>query len=163
MIARDFHSGRRFDTLTGVRNFVVLAVSAAFLLLAALLPHQTVFAADSPKVCDYVTDGALKGKCTSCMNTTPPGVWTALGCIPSSPSGFITKFLRFGTGIAGGIALMLIVFGGLQMMTAAGNPEQLNSGKELIAGAISGLLMVIFSIFLLRFIGYDILAIPGFQ
>lgn len=88
--------------------------------------------------------------------------WTAIGCIPTDPGAFIKKFVTFGAGLAGGIAFLLILFGGFQVMTSTGNPEKLNAGKELVVSAIAGLLLVIFSIFLLKIIGYNILGIPGF-
>lgn len=90
------------------------------------------------------------------------GVQTAIGCISTDPAGFIGTFLKFGVGIAGGIAFLLILFGGFQIITSAGNPEQLNAGKELISSAIAGLLLIIFSILLLKIIGYNILGIPDF-
>jgi Co/Zn/Cd efflux system component len=65
-------------------------------------------------------------------------------------------------GLAGGIAFLLILFGGFQIMVSAGNPEQMNAGKEMVTSAIAGLLLIIFSVFLLRLIGYNILRIPGF-
>jgi hypothetical protein len=70
--------------------------------------------------------------------------------------------LSFGTAIAGGIAFLLIVVGGFQMMTAVGNPEKLSAGRELIGSAVTGLVLIILSVFLLRLVGYDILRIPGF-
>lgn len=88
---------------------------------------------------------------------------TALGCIDASGTNFVTKLLSFGIGIAGGIAMLLIIFGGFQILTSAGNPERLNEGKELISSAITGLLMIVFSVFLLRIIGVDILGIPSFK
>lgn len=90
-------------------------------------------------------------------------VWTAIGCIPTNPTDFIAYLLQFAIGIAGGIAFLLILFGGFQMMTSAGNPERLNSGKELVGSAITGLLLIVFSIVLLKIIGVDILGIPGFR
>ncbi len=90
------------------------------------------------------------------------GIITALGCIPTEPSAFIGKLLTVGIGLAGGIAFLLILFGGFQIMTSAGNPEQLNAGRELVSSAIAGLLLIIFSVFILRSIGVDILGIPGF-
>jgi len=87
---------------------------------------------------------------------------TAIGCIPTDPSAFIGKFLSLGIGMAGGIAFLLILFGGFQILTSTGNPEQLNAGRELVGSAVTGLLLIIFSLFLLRLIGYNILGIPGF-
>lgn len=100
--------------------------------------------------------------CMKCMFPAPPdqgGVWTAIGCIPTEPSSFVAKLLTFGIGIAGGIAFLLILLGGFQMMTSAGNPEQLNAGKELVSSAITGLILIIFSVFLLRIIGVNILGV----
>lgn len=87
---------------------------------------------------------------------------TAIGCIPTEPGALFSKFFSFGIGIAGGIAFLLILFGGFQILVSSGNPEQMAAGKELVSSAIAGLLLVIFSIFLLRVIGVDILGIPKF-
>ncbi len=70
--------------------------------------------------------------------------------------------MSLGIGIAGGLAFLLILFGGLQILTSAGNPERLNAGKELLTSAISGLILVALSLFLLQLIGFKILQIPGF-
>lgn len=115
------------------------------------------------KVCDFVPDAdGAKTQCLDCFNRGDHS-WTAIGCIPTTPAGFVGQILSFGLGIAGGIAFLLILSGGFQILTSAGNPEQLNAGKELIGSAIAGLLMIIFSVFLLRFIGVDVLRIPGFS
>lgn len=88
--------------------------------------------------------------------------WTALGCIQTDPQQFIGEILRIGVGIGGGIAFLLILFGGFQILMSAGNPEKLNAGKELVTSAITGLLIIIFSLFILRLIGFNIFGIPGF-
>jgi hypothetical protein len=118
--------------------------------------------------------GTLKPNCEQCMygvtltpgSTVPsqsnPKVWTAIGCIETEPSQFISIILKFGVGIAGGIAFLLILLGGFQVMTASGNPEQMNGGRELIGAAITGLILIIFSVLILKIIGVDILGIPGF-
>lgn len=111
-------------------------------------------------ICDSVSD---PGACNGCM-ADGNHVWTAIGCVSvADPSSFLTDMLKMGMGIAGGIAFLLILFGGLQILTSAGNPEQLNAGRELVSAAITGLLLVVFSIFLLQFMGVSILGIPGFQ
>ncbi len=62
-------------------------------------------------------------------------------------------------GIAGGIAFLLILYAGFQIMTSAGSPQRVQSGKELLGAAISGILLLIFSTFILRIVGVDILKI----
>jgi hypothetical protein len=117
-------------------------------------------ASSNSSPCNFVTDQQQNGLCTSCENRQ--GIWTAFGCLPTTSGEFVTTLLQFGSGIAGGIAFLLIIIGGFQIVMSAGNPEKLNEGKELITSAIVGLLFIIFSIFLLKLIGVDILAIPGF-
>lgn len=91
------------------------------------------------------------------------GINTALGCIPTeNTTEFVKWFLRWAIGIAGGIAFLLILSSGFQIMTSSGNPEKLKGGQEQLTAAISGLLLIIFSVFLLRLIGVDILKLPGF-
>jgi hypothetical protein len=64
--------------------------------------------------------------------------------------------------LGGGIAFLIMGVGAFLFITSQGNPEQLQKGKEMIVSAGAGLLFIIFSIFLLRLIGVDILKIPGF-
>lgn len=106
---------------------------------------------------------AASGKSPFCGGNPSGGVDTAFGCIQVTGASFVNTLLNFGIGIAGGIAMLLIIFGGFQIITSAGNPERLNEGKELISSAITGLLMIVFSVFLLRIIGVDILGIPSFK
>ncbi|MBI5018911.1 hypothetical protein HZB58_01435 [Candidatus Gottesmanbacteria bacterium] len=112
--------------------------------------------------CRFVTTGDA-GAWKSCFEGG--GAWKASGCIGQggTPNDFVSWFLKLGTGLGGGIAFLLILFSGFQRITSAGNPEKLHEAKELMTAAISGLLLIIFSIFLLRLIGVDILQIPGLR
>ncbi len=97
-----------------------------------------------------------------CSNTRD--IDTAIGCIPiDNTNRFAGWFLGWAIGVSGGLALLLIVFSGFQIMTASGDPQKLQSGRELLTSAISGLILIIFSIFLLRLIGVQILNIPGLR
>ena len=99
-------------------------------------------------------------KCDECVKGG--GLWTAVGCIPvSNLNDFIGWLLSKLIFVASGIAFLLMVFGAIQILTSAGNPDKVKAGKELITSALSGLLLVILSIFLLKLIGVDILHIPG--
>jgi len=112
------------------------------------------------KICDYA--GAYGDKCTACMDKADTSVWTAIGCVPATPQGLIDALIPIGIGVAGGIAFLLILVGGFQIMTSAGNPEQLTAGKELVGSAIIGLLLIMFSVFILGLIGVNVLGLPGF-
>jgi hypothetical protein len=92
-----------------------------------------------------------------------PRMYTAVGCIPvGSARAFIGWVLLWIVGIAGGIALILIVYAGFMIITSTGNPQRVQAGKELLTAAISGLAVLLFGIFILEFIGVNILNIPGF-
>lgn len=87
---------------------------------------------------------------------------TAIGCIPFDDPTKLTGFiLRWAIGIAGGIAFLLIIYAGFLITTSQGDPKRLQAGRELLTSAIGGLMLLIFSVFILRVIGVDILQIPG--
>lgn len=109
------------------------------------------------------TGGGIKP--SPCLADTDPegGIQTALGCIPTKdPTKFVGWLLKIAIGLGGGIAFLLIVFGAFQVITSSGNPESVKKGTEMITAAISGLIFIIFSLFLLKLIGVNILNIPGF-
>ena len=103
------------------------------------------------------------GGATCQLSGGAKGINTAIGCIPfQDPNAFIGFFLKWAIGIGGGIAFLLILYAGFTIMTSSGNPDRLKSGQQLLTSAVAGLIMLIFSIFILRIIGVDILKIPGF-
>lgn len=85
---------------------------------------------------------------------------TAIGCVPYSDSqAMATFFLAFGMAIGGGIALILIVAGSYQVMSSSGDPKKVEAGKALITSAVMGLIMLVFSAYILNFVGVDLLGI----
>ncbi|QQS44153.1 hypothetical protein IPM65_00925 [Candidatus Roizmanbacteria bacterium] len=101
-------------------------------------------------------------KCFDCM-MDKDGVWTAFGCMYSDFSKTLNERV-FGLAIsfAGMIALGCIIYASFLMQTSAGNPERTGKAQELMTACITGLIVIIFSIFILRVIGVDILRLPGF-
>jgi hypothetical protein len=87
---------------------------------------------------------------------------TAIGCINVTDFGTFAGFLLpWIIGIAGGIAFFFILFSVLLITTSAGDPKKLQAGQEQLTSAVMGLVLVVFSIFLLRVVGYDVFKIPG--
>ena len=87
---------------------------------------------------------------------------TALGNIPTDISGFAERILQIGIGLAGGISLILMVIGSIRVLTSSGEQQRLAGGRDMIVAAIAGLLFLIFSVLILKFIGVEIIKIPGF-
>lgn len=54
-----------------------------------------------------------------------------------------TKFFNVASSVAGIVAVLLIVIGGFQYMTAAGNEKQAESGKNTLIYSVIGLVIVI--------------------
>lgn len=134
-----------------------------FLLLLSLTLSRYTYAAEAPtpvpvgvmNICSFVSDG----NCASCF--AGAGVYTPFGCIQTNLQSFIQQILQIAIGLGGGIAFLMIIFGGFTILTSSGNPEKLNSGKEIITSAIAGLLLIVFSVLILKIIGVDIFNIPG--
>lgn len=96
-------------------------------------------------------------------NDPTSGIESAIGCIPyANMNSFSTFMLLWFIGLGGGIAFLLMLYGGFLLITSAGNPERVKMGRTILVSALSGLLFIIFSVFLLRTIGVEILNIPNF-
>ncbi len=89
-------------------------------------------------------------------------VYTAFGPIYTSPSGIVTSIFRILLGISGGVAILIIIFSGYQILASSGNPDTIQAARERMTAAIVGLLFMIFSLVILQIIGVDILQIPQF-
>lgn len=94
-------------------------------------------------------------------DSTDPWINTAIGCVPVKIGPLVTWLLPYLFGIAGGISFLLMVYGFILMSTSGGDPKAVAGAKETITSAITGLLVAIFSLFILRLIAIDILEIPG--
>lgn len=88
---------------------------------------------------------------------------TAFGDIATDQTGLIRKIFTVILSLSGGIALVLIIYSGYQLVVSRANPEKIQGAKETITSAIVGLLFIIFSIAILQIIGVEILRIPGFS
>lgn len=88
--------------------------------------------------------------------------WTVFGCMDTSPGGYVGQMYRILLALGAGLAFLALMYGGILIITAGSNPLQVGRGKSIMMGAIFGILLIFFSVFLLRLIGLEILKIPGF-
>ena len=96
----------------------------------------------------------------ACDRCATSGFWTGIGCIPLSLGGFTEYIFTLGIGLGGIIALLCIIYSAFQMQASRGNPEKIKKAQELLTSCIMGLMLIIFSVFILRLISVDILRIP---
>jgi len=100
-------------------------------------------------------------RCLTC--STQNGMWTGMGCLSLDINTLISSFvLSTGVGIGGGFALLCIIYAAFMMQSSQGNPEKLKKAQEMITSCIMGLMLIIFSVFIMKLIGVNILRIPGF-
>ena len=115
------------------------------------------------EMCKNIRTSGEQSQCADCAHNKS-GVWTALGCFNGNLSEFITNnIMKTGIGIAGGISLLCIMFAAFQMQTSSGNAEKVKKAQEMMTNCITGLMVIIFSILILKIIGVDILKLPGFS
>lgn len=89
--------------------------------------------------------------------------FTVFGCLSTDKSAapFMQSALGIVFGVAGGFAFIAVLIGAAIVLTSSGNPTRIETGKDLIFSAIVGLLLILFSVFILRVVGFDVLRIPG--
>ena len=101
----------------------------------------------------------------SCLNCIRSGgYYSAIGCVPINLSNFVSQFLLGRMiGLAGIIALFCIIYSAFQIQSSQGNTEKIKKSQDILISCILGLILIIFSIFILRLIGVNILQIPGLK
>lgn len=91
------------------------------------------------------------------------GIQTALGCFPTQPKAIVEWILKYALMLAGTIGFLLMLYASFQIITSAGDPDKLKAGQQMLTGAIVGILIIVFAIFILRYLGVTILHIPGWS
>lgn len=101
------------------------------------------------------------GECVGCALSG--GYPSAIGCLPLDNVGKFIAETVFGIGlsIAGAICLLCIIYSAIMLQTSQGSSEQVEKARKTLIQCLSGLVFIIFSIFILRFIGVNLLRIYG--
>ena len=104
--------------------------------------------------------------------TPQPGrQYTLVGCLSTNVSSFaqegaassvVQSLLSILFSVAGGIAFLYILYGGIVTLTSRGNIERLNHGRRLLYGAIAGLIFCFLSLFIIQLLAVQVFQIPGF-
>jgi len=119
--------------------FIFIIITACLIIFAPI----TIFAADN------TTPGFTP------LEKLPEIGGVSPGETPSLSSYFQWIFV-FGISIAGILAVLMMVIGGIQYVTAYGNPGQVERGKDRITQALLGLLLAVTAWLILYTINPDL-------
>lgn len=140
-------------------------------VLAALLLPLVVFAQTSPnvtndpcKIDDFTKAIRLQIEIPGVTQT--PGVPFVDGHYVKNLGCYIVGIYRYFVGVAGILATVFIMYGGVRYIISFGNPGSLQSAKETIESALVGLLIAISSYMILYFINpnltrFDLVNVTG--
>jgi len=73
------------------------------------------------------------------------------------PAVLIGQVINAVLGLVGSIALAMFIWGGFSWMTAGGNTEKVQKGKDIIIWATLGLVVIFFSYALVNFVIKDLI------
>ena len=107
------------------------SIKSPFGNLNVKIPGLEKMAAEHPVVCEY--DSA--GKPVSCETT-----WVAI---------YVVSIYKYAIGIAGILATVVMMVGGIMWIVAGGNAGRIGEAKSWIAAAVTGLVLALSSYFIL--------------
>ncbi len=87
--------------------------------------------------------------------TVSQGTWTAIGCINTTPEGVFVTLVRITLGVMGGVALLRLIYMGYLYQT--GDEGKIKQAREGVVSTLVGIIVVIFSVVILRIIGVNVL------
>jgi len=104
-----------------------------------------------------------KDTCLTCYDTcSPTGTcsYSSLGCIQTTQNGVIVRIFQIGLGVVGALAIARFIQAALLRQTA--DPSKIQESYDIITSLIIGIVVLLGSTVILRFIGVDILQMLPF-
>lgn len=111
---------------------------------------------DCPTVCANQYGNSNK----TTNNNSPVSLPNPLGTSNPTPQILIGKIINALLGLVGSIALAMFIWGGFSWMTAAGNTEKVQKGKDIIIWATLGMVVIFFSYALVNFVIKNVIGAP---
>lgn len=95
-------------------------------------------------------------ECITCASNR--GYWSGLGCIPMSLDKFVSQvILNVGIGLGGLIAFLCILINSIRLQLLRNDSTKLQQIRENLTSCILGLVLILFSVVILRFADIAIL------
>ena len=131
-------------------KFTKIAILLSFVFLLSMNFALPVYAADL-KFTPQVTIGDYKTKTEG-----GPADGYSVSKSTRTIGEYIKQIYKYAIGIVGIVAVIVMMVGGVLWMTAGGNPTQVSSAQQYITGALTGLVLVMFSYVILKTVNPDL-------
>lgn len=95
-------------------------------------------------------------------NVALPGFGESREVTPFLFGDYVGAFFVYFVGVAGILAVVTMMWGGYHYIVAAGNPQKMRQGKEIITNALIGLVLALTSFLLLRTVNPSLVSYGGF-
>lgn len=123
--------------------------------LTSLDDTDTVYLKDAYTYCQNLgTDSSLASICAENVKTcnSNNGIYTALGCINPSLEGVLSLISTVLMGVSGIFALLCLIFSAFVIQISARDENKVAESKTRIRKCLTGLIVIIFSMFVLDLI-----------
>lgn len=91
----------------------------------------------------------------------PEHIQTAIGCLDTQADILVSQIVDLIIKVGGAVAFLFLLTGAFKLITSGGDPDNLTEAKHIITSSLAGLLLIVFSVVILRIVGVDVLGIPG--
>jgi len=119
--------------------------------LGELISCKNLYSPEEQKVCmECYKECPLENSCS----------YSSLGCIQTTQDGIIIRVFQIGLGIVGALAIARFIQAALLRQTA--DPSKIQESYDIITSIIIGIVVLLGSTVILRFIGVDILQMMPF-
>lgn len=105
------------------------------------------------EACTVIEDQGTVAQCDECL--LGGGTWTGIGCIATTPEGIFASIIRIVLGVMGGVVLLRMIY--LGYLYQSKDEKKIAEAKAGVISTLAGILVVLFSILILRIIGVNIL------
>ena len=113
--------------------------------------------------CNNFVDKNEVTACLACYKDCPTAntcSYSSLGCIQTTQSGIVVRIFQIGLGVVGALAIARFIQAALLRQTA--DPSKIQESYDIITSIIIGIVVLLGSTVILRFIGVDILQMLPF-
>lgn len=94
--------------------------------------------------------------CVKCAQKS--GYWSSFGCVPLNLGELISKvILNVGIGLGGFVSILCVTLNAIRLQLSRGDSSKIQSVRENMTSCILGLVLILFSVFILRIVDITVL------